>query len=108
MIYSPETVYFIAYAKLSHNIPAGKMLETVGVGLIINRHTGVIEDTSCTLLTDEAKQFLKEIIVGFNLHNQPIDMLLDKIADRYHGFSQKAVCVAVNNAYERYIQWNNN
>ncbi len=108
LIYSQETVYFIAYAKLSHAIPAGKLLETVGVGLIINKDTGIIEDTSCTLLTDEAKLFLKDIIVGFNLHTQPIDMLLENITNRYHGFSQKAICVAVNNAYERYIQWKNN
>lgn len=105
MDYSPESVYFIAYARLSHAIPAGKLLDTVGVGLIINQESGIIEDTSCTLLTEEAKHFLKQVIVGFNLHNDPIEDLLCKISDRYHGMSQKAICVAVNNAYDRYMQW---
>lgn len=105
MDYSPETVYFISYAKLSHNIPAGKLLDTVGVGLIIDQETGVVIDTSCTLLTDEAKLFLKSIIVGYNIHEEPIEVLHNKIQSRYHGFSQKAICVAVSGAIERYLQW---
>lgn len=105
MNYSPDTVYFIAYARLSQSIPAGKLLDTVGVGLIINQTTGIIEDTSCTLLTDEAKVFLKQIIVGFNVHENPIEDLLEIITNRYHGMSQKAICVAVQSAYDRYMQW---
>lgn len=107
MQYSPETVYFISYARLSKSIPAGKLLDVVGVGLIINQASGVIEDISCTLLTEEAKLFLKDIIIGFNLHTDPIDTLTEHIALRYHGMSQKAICVAVHDAYERYTQWKN-
>jgi len=107
MHYSPETVYFISYARLSKAIPAGKLLDVVGVGLIINQSSGIIEDISCTLLTEEAKLFLKDIIIGFNLHTEPIDTLTDRIVLRYHGMSQKAVCVAIHDAYDRYTQWKN-
>lgn len=103
--YGDDTVYFISYARLPSGIAAGKLLEVVGIGLIINQHTGNIEDLSCTLLTNEAKLFLKDIAVGFNLHDQSIDQLLDIVVARYHGLGQKAVCVAINGAYERYIQW---
>ncbi|MBN2795787.1 MAG: DUF3870 domain-containing protein [Clostridia bacterium] len=104
-IYPVDTVYFISYARLSQSIPAGKLLDVVGVGLIINYHTGEIVDTSCTLITEEAKRFLKSVIVGFNLHHEPIEHLIKRITDRYHGMSQKAICVAVQGAYDRYIQW---
>lgn len=107
MHYSPETVYFISYSRLSQAIPAGKLLDTVGVGLIINQVTGVIEDTSCTLLTEEAKLFVKDILVGCNLHEDSIESLQERIIQRYHGMSQKALCVAVAGAYERYMQWKN-
>lgn len=107
MHYSPETVYFISYARLSQSIPAGKLLDTVGVGLIINPQTGIIEDTSCTLLTDEAKLFLKDVLVGFNINEEPVELLQERIKKRYHGFSQKAICVAVAGAIERYNQWKN-
>lgn len=105
--YSDDTVYFISYAKLSNAIPAGKLMDYVGVGLVINQVTGIIEDISCTLLTEEAKFFLKDIIINFNVHEENIEVLLKKISDRYHGMSQKSVCVAVHSTYERYIQWKN-
>lgn len=104
-IYSDNTVYFISYAKLPSTISAAKLLEVVGVGLVINTETGIIEDTSCTLITDEAKRFLKEIIVGHNIHEEGIDRLIDKIQNRFHGLSQKAICVAVKATIERYETW---
>jgi len=103
--YSKESVYFIAYAKLPSNISAAKLLDVVGVGLVINSKTGVIEDTSCTLITDEAKEFLKEIIVGHNLHEEGLESLIDNITNRFHGLSQKAICVALKSTVERYESW---
>lgn len=103
--YSKDTVYFIAYAKLPSNIAAAKLLDVVGVGLVINTKTGVIEDTSCTLITDEAKDFLKDIIIGYNLHEDGLDNLIDNISNRFHGLSQKAICVALKSTVERYESW---
>jgi len=103
--YDSETVYFISYAKLPSNIAAGQLMEMVGVGLVINFKSGSVTDMSCTLLTDEAKMFLKDIIVGFNLHEESIQDLIDAICFRYHGHSQKAICVAVKQTAERYQQW---
>ncbi len=103
--YSDETVYFIAYAKLPSNISAAKLLDVVGVGLVINYKTGVIEDTTCTLITDEAKQFLKDVIVDYNLHTEGLDKLIENISLRFHGLSQKAICVALKAAVERYEIW---
>ena len=105
--YSDDTVYFISYARLSSAIPAGKLMNHVGIGLVINQKTGIIEDISCTLLTEEAKFFLKDIIIDFNLHEENIEVLLKKISNRYHGMSQKSVCVAIHSTYDRYIQWKN-
>lgn len=105
-LYSDDTVYFISYAKLPSTISAAKLLEVVGVGLVINVKTGVIEDTSCTLITDEAKRFLKEIIVGHNIHKEEgIDKLIDEVQNRFHGLSQKAICVAIKATIERYETW---
>lgn len=103
--YDSETVYFISYAKLPNNISAGQLMEMVGVGFVINYKTGAVTDMSCTLLTDEAKMFLKDIIVGFNLHEDPVQDLIDAITFRYHGHSQKAICVASKQTAERYLQW---
>ena len=104
-VYKDDTVYFISYSKLPTTISAGKLLDVVGVGLVINTKTGITEDTSCTLITDEAKRFLKDIIVGHNLYEEGLDELVNKIQYRFHGLSQKAICVAVKAAVERYETW---
>lgn len=106
-VYSRDAVYFISYAKLPSGIAAQKLLDVVGVGLMVNHKTGVIEDVSCTLITDEAKQFLKEIIIGFNLHESPLDDLIESIEFRFHGLSQKAITVALKGTCERYFKWKN-
>ncbi len=103
--YDSETVYFISYAKLPSTMAAGLLMEMVGVGLVINYKSGTVTDTSCTLITDEARMFLKDVIVGFNLHDTPIQDLIDAICFRYHGHSQKAICVAIKQTAERYQQW---
>jgi len=105
IIYPQDTVYFIAYAKLPGNIAASKMMDVVGIGLIINYKSGVIEDTTCTLITEEARLFIKSVLVGFNLHETDFKELIDQINFRFHGLSQKAVCVATKAAYERYMVW---
>lgn len=102
---SQDTVYFIAYSKLPSSVAASKMMDLVGVGLIINYKTGIIEESSCTLITNEAKLFLKSIMIGFNLHERDIKELIEQINFRFHGVSQKAICVATKATYERYIVW---
>ncbi|MCD5414684.1 MAG: DUF3870 domain-containing protein [Clostridiales bacterium] len=103
--YSEDTVYFISYARLPAEIAAAKMHHVVGVGLIINRKTGLIEDSSCTLITAEAKEFLKQILVGHNLHEEGIEALNEKIKKRFHGLAQKSLCVAVKASCNRYFEW---
>lgn len=100
--YSDDSVYFSASSKLPLGIPSGEIYETLNVGLVINKKTGLIEDTSITLLSDGAVRFLEYLIIGFNVHDQEIESLLEKIKGRYFGGSQKAICAAIKLAYERY------
>ncbi|QXM06719.1 DUF3870 domain-containing protein [Crassaminicella indica] len=103
--YNENAVYFISYAKLPKEIPAANMHRVVGVGLIINKATGIIEDTSCTLITEEARAFIKQTIVGYNVHENGIEPLIEKVKNRFHGLSQRAICVALKGTYEKYMIW---
>ncbi|MCT4592761.1 MAG: DUF3870 domain-containing protein [Anaeromicrobium sp.] len=106
--YSSNSVYFISYAKLPTDISAAHVHKVVGLGMIINPDTQIIEDVSCTLLTQEAKSFLKTIFVGYDLEKDGIDNLLEKIKSRYHGMAQKALCVAAKSTYLKYLEWKKN
>ncbi|MDW7671816.1 MAG: DUF3870 domain-containing protein [Bacillota bacterium] len=105
--YPDQAVYFISYAKLPGEIPAANVHKTVGVGLIIHQETGEIIDISCTLLTQEACFFLKSVLRGRNVHEDEPEEIAELIRQRYHGFAQKAVCVAVKGTIDRYFQWKN-
>jgi len=100
-----KTVYFISYAKLPNNTSAGALLDYIGLGLYIDYQSGMIEDVAITLLTDEAKLYLKDLMVGFNLHERPLDELVQRIEFHYHGMSQKAIIVVLKAVYERYCHW---
>ncbi|SDJ88786.1 DUF3870 domain-containing protein [Natronincola ferrireducens] len=103
--YDDDTVYFISYAKLPTEISAAALHKVVGIGLIINIKTGRIVDVSCTLLTQEAKDFMKSILVGRNVHEEDVDEIIQTIKQRYHGYAQKAVGVATRGTIERYNTW---
>lgn len=106
-MYNEKSIYISAHAKLPLDMPSAEMYKAVDIGLVINEMTGEIEDTSITLLTDEARNFLKQLIVGYNLNGGSIDPLLEIIKARYLGASQKAICVALKLIFEKYQERRN-
>jgi hypothetical protein len=103
--YSDDSMYISAYAKLPADMPSGGIYKAVDVGIVFNSISGEIEDAAFTLITSEAVSFLKQIIVGYNIYDKPIDDLLCRIKARYLGASQRAICVALKLIYERCNDW---
>lgn len=104
-IYNQNTVYFSAYAKLPSEMPSAKLSQNLDIGLIINFETGLIDGMSCTLMTEDTKDFLKSIIVGYPIQRLGIDPLIEEIKSRFFGASQKAVCVVLKAIDEKYSAW---
>ncbi len=101
--YTDTTIYVSAYSKLPSDMPSGEIYKYLDIGLIIDCKTDVILGVSITLITDETKDFLKDIINGFSLE-KGIEPLIERIRKRYFGNSQKAICVALKLVYERYLE----
>ena len=97
-------VYFISYSKLPSNISAAVYEGTIGVGFVINYYTDIIEDISCTLLTEVARNFLKSVVIGYNI-NDGIEPLVKKVEKRFFGHSQKAVCIIIRENFNLYKEW---
>jgi len=102
MKYPKKTIYISSFSKLPTGIPSESVYKSLDVGLIINTETGIIENASVTLLTDIAAEFLRDIIVGFNLKEDDPESLFDEIKTRYHGSAQKAIIVAIKKVVEKY------
>lgn len=101
--YGENTIYIISYCQLPDNMSVTLAYKYVGIGFVINYETGEIIDTACTYLTHEARKFLKEMIVGHNLDKDGIDPLIEKFKKRFHGPSQKSVCVILKDNYNKYL-----
>lgn len=101
--YGENTIYIISYCQLPDNMSVTLAYKYVGIGFIIDYVTGEVIDTSCTFITEEARKFVKELIVGHNLDNNGIEPLIEKFKKRFHGPSQKSVCVILKDNYNKYL-----
>lgn len=100
-------VYFISYSKVNSNTSNAVYNKYLGVGFIVNFFTGVIEDICCTLLTKESTNFLKNMIVGYNIYHDK-DVIVNRIMTYFNGESQRAICKVINENINKYGIWENN
>lgn len=107
MVYSEESVYFSASSKLPSSIPSGEVYDSLNIGFVIDKNTGIIEDVSVTLLSTGATRFLMFLIIGFNLHESDPEDLINELRTRYFGGSQKAIIVATKLVIQRYNDFRN-
>ena len=103
--YKPTTVCFISFSKLPSDTTLYELHKVISVGLIIDYTTGVIEDLITSLIVTETQDFVKSLIVGQNIHDQPISTIIKEIKFRYHGAAQRAICVGLKQSYDRYMAW---
>lgn len=104
--FSSETMYISSYIRLPENIPSALYNGHIDIGLIINYRTGVIEGYSCTLVTKVTRDFLGDIIVGYNFYeNDGVEPLVDIIRYRFNGTSQKCIIAVLRDAYKKFLKW---
>ena len=72
---------------------------------MVNYETGEIVDLSSTFISEKVKAFLRNMLVGHNIHMESIDELLEDIDFLYHGAVKKAFCFCIKSNYEKYYEW---
>ncbi|HYE81292.1 MAG TPA: DUF3870 domain-containing protein [Clostridia bacterium] len=102
MIYEKNTIYITGIAKIGSNDPISDIFDTFFIGIILDRNDGGIIDVTCNTVKDTTSDFIKSIIIGYNLINDE-ELIINEIRDRFHGIAQKAVIAAVKDARNRYM-----
>lgn len=96
-----ENVIFITgYAKLPQGITATELYTVIAVGMLIDKETGQIHDVDCSLVTDVARRFVKELVVGKNI--LALETIERSFVERYHGSARKALLSAFKIIAEKY------
>ena len=101
-----KKVLFSGYAKLPTGITASEMYKVIGIIVVVDMKTGLIENADCTLATNTAKNHVCKHIIGYNLSNGP-EGLQEVLEDVYQGSAKKAVTTAIRIIYDKYKSYKN-
>lgn len=102
MLYGKETIYILGTAKVGKSDPISAMYDIFFVGLIIDRNTHKIVDSTCNMVRDITNDFIKSIVVSYDIVNES-DQIIAEVKERFHGMAQKSVCAAIKDARNKYL-----
>jgi hypothetical protein len=96
-----DTVLVTGFAQVPKGTTLYEIYKTIGVVLVINHKTEVIEDAEFTLLADLTNYYLSELVKGYDL-KEGITPLLEKVKRHCLLPSQGAIIQAIRSAWDRY------
>lgn len=102
MTYEKNTIYILGTSRISKNDPIAALYDILFIGIILERKSGEIIDSTCNMARDVTSDFIKSILVGYNLKDDLEDIVYE-IQDRFHGIAQKAVIAAIKDARNKYM-----
>lgn len=97
-----NTVFIAGHASLPQGMAAKGMYGTLAIVTEVDRKYGVIVQASCTLVTPQAQDFIKTILVGHSLKDG-VEDLIKEIKERYHGAAQNALIAALKDLQRTYL-----
>ncbi len=83
-------VFLSGYAKLPDNTTAQKLYNHLVLVVTAELPGGTILDADCTMATELARRFIRELLVGYDLHRGP-DPLIELLSQSYYGHLRKAL-----------------
>ena len=102
MLYKKNTIYILGTSKIGQSDPISAVYEIFFVGVILNREDGEIVDATCNMVRDVTTDFIRSILIGYNLVDD-IAEIEAEIKDRFYGMAQKAVIASVKDARNKYL-----
>lgn len=102
MNYDKNTIYITGIAKSNNTDPITIMYNCFFLGVIVNRDDGTILDISCNTISNVTMDFIRSILIGYNLLND-LEKMINEIHERFLGTAQKALVVALKDAHNKFL-----
>lgn len=96
-----NTLLLSGYAKLPANTTAEMVYNTLVLVVIVDKRTGVILDAEPSVVTALARQYIDDILSGYDLNNGP-EPLLETFEECYHGSAKRALETAIRMVFSKY------
>lgn len=101
-----DLVLFSGYARMPSNTTAQKIYEELALVAVVDMNTGVIHNVECTMVTGLAKEFVSNLIIGYDM-DQGVEGLLKTLEYKYQGHLKKALASAIKMIGAQYSEAKN-
>lgn len=88
------------YAKHTQGLSGSEIYDTIALGLVIDCDSGQIVDVDCSLVTQIARDFVKQLVIHKNIND--VDAIEEAFNSRYYGAARKALILAIRVCSEKY------
>lgn len=93
-------ILITGYADVPQGNAASELYTTIALGLVVDRLTGEILDVDCSLVTQIARDFVKQLVLHKNLNE--LELIEEAFNTRYFGSARKALIMAVRICSEKF------
>lgn len=94
-------VYITGNARSPERSTVGSLYDVFAVEVVINISTDVIEEASCTLVTELGRSFVRSLLINRNFIKE-FDVITDDILNYYQALPQKTLVTALKDARNKY------
>lgn len=94
-------VYITGNARSPERSTVGSVYDVFAVEVVINLSTDVVEEASCTLVTDLGRSFVRSLLINRNFIKD-FDAIVDDIVNYYQALPQKTLITALKDARNKY------
>ncbi|HLR65592.1 DUF3870 domain-containing protein [Virgibacillus alimentarius] len=102
-MYNSKTIFIAGHARLPQGMAAKSMFETLSITAEVDIKYGVILKASCTLATEQGRNFIGELLRGFSL-NEGTAEASECIQNHYRGKASKTLVAALKDLEQHYLQ----
>ena len=102
-MFNARTMFIAGHARLPQGMAAKNVFESLTITAEVDVKYGVIMEASCTLATEQGRDFIGEILRGFSL-KEGIEGAAQSIQTHYKGKACKTLVAALKDLEQHYKQ----
>lgn len=104
-MFNSKTMFIAGHAKLPQGMAAKNIFDSLSITAEVDVKYGVIIEASCTLATEQGRDFVGELLKGFSL-KEGVAEAAECIQNYYRGKASKTLIAALKDLEQHYQQLN--
>ncbi len=102
-MFNAKTMFIAGHARLPQGMAAKNIFDSLSITAEVDIKYGVIIEASCTLATEQGRDFIGELLKGFSL-KEGVGEASEYIQNHYKGKASKTLVAALKDLEQHYQQ----